>query len=173
MKYDERHYTMARQAAAVAHQGQTYEIFPYTMHLDLVVDVIKRHGLSGPFIVAGYLHDAMEDGALTYSKIKRYFGEKVAEMVLAVTDEIGRNRKEKKTRTLAKIAGNEDATILKLADRIANVEFGKEFGGKVDMYRKEYRAFRQALYNLDHSRACPLWRDLDVLMGWVGEEIDG
>ncbi len=36
---------------------------------------------------------------------------------------------------------------MKLADRIANVDYSLAKGGKDDMYRKEYPGFRAALYN--------------------------
>lgn len=160
--YDrKKRYLEARQVAIVAHGDQRYDgIFPYVKHLDDVVAVLDRFDFSGDFIVAGYLHDAIEDGNLSYNKIKKNFGEDVAEMVFCVTDEIGRNRKEKKEKTLPKTASNRNAVILKLADRIANIEHG----GKIDMYRKEYPEFRQALYNDHHIAKC-LWNRLDELLG--------
>jgi Guanosine polyphosphate pyrophosphohydrolases/synthetases len=154
-------YKEARQVAALAHGHQTYAgIFPYTKHLDDVVNVLTRYGFSGEYIVAGYLHDAIEDGGLSYAKIRDYFGEEVAEMVYCVTDELGRNRRERKEKTLAKTASNRKAVVLKLADRIANIEHG----GKIDMYRKEYHEFRSALY-YENSATEIMWEDLDNLLG--------
>jgi (p)ppGpp synthase/HD superfamily hydrolase len=143
MKYTEKIYEEARMVAVKAHQGQNYdEMFPYEKHLDDVVNVLKEHGYSGKYIVAGYLHDVIEDGTVSYNDIKGYFGLEVAEMVYCVTDELGRNRKERKAKTLPKTKSNPDAIIVKLADRIANIEHG----GKIGMYAKEYRDFREALY---------------------------
>lgn len=132
--YDrKKRYLEARQVAIVAHGDQRYDgIFPYVKHLDDVVAVLDRFDFSGDFIVAGYLHDAIEDGNLSYNKEK----------------------------TLPKTASNRNAVILKLADRIANIEHG----GKIDMYRKEYPEFRQALYNDHHIAKC-LWNRLDELLG--------
>jgi len=80
-------------------------------------------------------------------------------MVFCVTDEIGRNRKEKKIKTLPKTASNPDAVIIKLADRIANIEHG----GKIDMYAKEYADFKNHLYQADKV-AAPLWDHLESLL---------
>lgn len=144
-----------------AHGTQDYDgVFPYKKHLDDVVDVLKRFGFSGKYIVAGYLHDIIEDTALSYNKVKKHFGYEVAEMVYCVTDELGRNREEKKTKTLPKTASNPDAIILKLADRIANIEHG----GKVDMYRKEYEVFHQFLFARTPDGAKEMWRCLEKLL---------
>ena len=159
-------YREARMVAVKAHSNQSYdEIFPYEKHLDDVVDVLERFGFSGKYIVAGYLHDSIEDDGISYNDIKRHFGVEVAEMVYCVTDEVGRNRKEKKEKTLPKTASNPDAIILKLADRIANIEHG----GKVDMYAKEYQEFKGALYLNTPSDGKAMWVHLDKLMGLTVE----
>jgi (p)ppGpp synthase/HD superfamily hydrolase len=145
-----------------AHGNQTYdEIYPYKKHLDDVVDVLRRFGYGGKFLIAGYLHDIIEDTSLSYNKVKRVYGLEVAEMVYCVTDELGRNREEKKSKTLPKTASNPDAIILKLGDRIANIEHG----GKIDMYAKEYNQFKGALYLNTPVDARPMWDHLEVLLG--------
>lgn len=161
MDYTEKTYREARMAAVKAHSNQSYaDIFPYEKHLDDVVEVLKRLGYSGKFIVAGYLHDSMEDDAISYNDLKRHFGIDVAEMVFCVTDELGRNRKEKKEKTLPKTASNPDAIIVKLADRIANIEQG----GKIDMYAKEYDEFKGALFLNTPQDAKVMWNILDKLL---------
>lgn len=161
MRYTEKNYKEARMVSIQAHGNQTYDdIFPYHKHLDDVVDVLKRFGFSGKYIVAGYLHDIIEDTALSYNKVKKYFGLEVAEMVYCVTDELGRDREEKKKKTLPKTASNPNAIVLKLADRIANLEHG----GKVDMYAKEYDEFKGALFLNTPKDALPMWDHLDTLL---------
>ena len=161
--YTEKEYSEARLVAIKAHGNQDYDgIFPYEKHLDDVVRVLKSYGYSGKYIVAGYLHDAIEDGAISYNKIKTHFGEEVAEMVFCVTDEMGRNRKEKKAKTLPKTASNRSAITLKLADRIANIEHG----GKVEMYVKEYEEFCKYLRHDDQGASTKkMWAHLDKLLG--------
>jgi hypothetical protein len=77
-----------------------------------------------------------------------------------VTDKSGATRAERKARTYPFIALWQEAVILKLADRIANVERGE----KVEMYCHEYALFRAALYNARHRKARELWEHLDHLM---------
>jgi len=161
MMYTEKTYREARMVGVKAHSNQSYdEIFPYEKHLDDVVDVLKRFGFSGKYIVAGYLHDSIEDDGISYNDIKKHFGIEVAEMVYDVTDEQGRTRKEKKEKTLPKTSTNPDAIILKLADRIANIEHG----GKIDMYAKEYQEFKGALYLNTPADGRKMWEHLDKLL---------
>ena len=161
MKYTEKIYREARMVAVKAHSNQSYdEIFPYEKHLEDVVDVLKRFGFSGKFIVAGWLHDAIEDDGISYNDINTHFGYEIAEMVYCVTDEMGRNRKEKKLKTLPKTASNPDAIILKLADRVGNIEHG----GKIDMYAKEYQEFKNALFSNTPTDGMPMWYHLEKLL---------
>jgi hypothetical protein len=53
MNYTDKIYEEAKLVAIKAHSNQSYdEIFPYHKHLQDVVDVIKRFGYSGKYIVA-------------------------------------------------------------------------------------------------------------------------
>ena len=93
----------ASYLAISAHGTQTYDGYPYYYHLEQVVDVLKEYGYTeDKFIIAGYLHDAVEDTDVSYNDVKNKFGHEIAEMVYCVTDEMGRNRKEKKEKTLPK-----------------------------------------------------------------------
>jgi len=163
MNYMDTKVKEARMVAVKAHSGQYYDdIFPYEKHLDDVVEVLKSHNIVSPSLLkAAYLHDVIEDCNVSYNDIKDYFGEDVAEIVYCVTDELGRNRKERKAKTLPKIASNADAVIVKLADRIANINHG----GKVGMYAKEYSDFRDVLKQPD-TLAEPLWDELDRIMNY-------
>lgn len=154
--------TLVKEAAYMAisaHGSQTYDEYPYYYHLEQVVDVLKEYGYSeDKYIISGYLHDAIEDADISYNDIKKKFGEEIAEIVYCVTDELGRNRKERKAKTLPKIAGNKDAIIVKLADRIANLRSPKMKG----MYAKEYAEFKDMLYRPNH--ADDMWKELDKLV---------
>lgn len=168
MIFTDKHVKEARMVSIQAHGNQTYdEIYPYKKHLDDVVDVLKRFGYGGKYLIAGYLHDIIEDTALSYNKLKRVYGLEVAEMVYCVTDELGRDRQEKKKKTLPKTASNPDAIIVKLADRIANIEHG----GKIDMYAKEFEEFRGVLYLNTPKGAEPMWVHLESLLNLKKEMV--
>ena len=121
----------------------------YIKHLEDVYNVLVRFKIEDPVIrTAAFLHDAIEDGAASYGKIERKFGKDVAELAYAVTDELGRNRRERHAKTFPKIKNDMRALILKLADRIANIEYGRSknaVNSLFDMYKKEYRTFKKEL----------------------------
>ena len=162
----------ARMFAEVAHAGQVYaEEVAYSHHTNCVVEVLKRFGFTDPVMLcAGSLHDVIEDTNRSYNDVKSRFGEDVAELVYTVTNELGRNRKERNEKTYPKIRGNYRATALKLADRIANVEYSSANGGKQDMYMKEYSSFKAALFcmsgeDMKDGRVERMWKHLDRLLG--------
>jgi len=149
-----------------AHASQTYDHFPYFKHLENVAEVLTRFGYVEPlYQVCSFLHDCLEDTATSYSDLKKEFGEEVAEVVYCMTDEMGRNRKEKKEKTLPKIRSNPDSIIVKVADRISNIEHtlkNKPTNDFLGMYKKEHKAFRWALYVPGHCD--PMWAYLDGLL---------
>ena len=92
--------------AEKAHINQIYDIYPYIYHIKQVVKVAEELGYDESIIIACILHDTLEDTALSYNDIKKAFGEEIAEIVYAVTDELGRNRLERKQKTYPKIRAN-------------------------------------------------------------------
>ena len=88
----------------------------------------------------------------------------VAEIVYAVTDELGRNRKERKEKTYPRIAANKDAIAVKLCDRIANVQESSKTNHRLyKMYQKEQADFKAAL-NLGHKQNQRLWELLEFAL---------
>ena len=120
----------------------------YSVHLmNVVRNLIKfGYGKDENLLLGGFLHDTVEDTSVTIEEIKSLFGDEVADMVFRVTDEPGKNRKERKAKTYIKIRGHEKATILKLCDRIANVEYGsgEQKERYIAMYAKEQAGFEAA-----------------------------
>ena len=139
----------AQKFAIKAHGDQKYgNEFPYKLHLLLVVKTLKEFGFADNhhILAAGWLHDTLEDTQATYEEIDTFFGGVVANTVAAVTEPKGGNRKWRHEQTYPRTAQNTSAIIVKLADRIANVEIG---GEKIGMYRKEHPYFKSVLYQKD------------------------
>lgn len=147
MTNKERAYLVAEKA----HANQTYDIYPYMYHIKQVVDIAEYLCCGETIVISCILHDTLEDSDLSYNDIKRGFGEEVAEIVYAVTDELGRNRKERKSRTYPKIKENWKATVVKICDRIANMEHSKKYNeGLYIMYKNEYQIFHDELSSIGH-----------------------
>ena len=170
----------AMQFAVERHADQRYGRKPYHVHLIDVVEVLRRFvdwdDLPQEFVDAAWLHDTVEDTATTREQIDALFGPRVAELVHAVTNEQGANRKERHMRTYPKIRDTDGAIIIKLADRIANVEqtishdrFGRPPQRLFSMYDKEFEDFYEELRfkckNTTHELAeGMMWEYLSELM---------
>jgi (p)ppGpp synthase/HD superfamily hydrolase len=150
--------------AEKAHNNQSYDIFPYVYHVKQVVRISREFYKDDEVVqVACALHDTLEDTSLSYSDLKKTFGETVAEIVYNVTDELGRTRKERKEKTYPKIKSDWKSVAVKLCDRIANVEHSKEFNQDMfNMYKKERASFCAELYSSDGLNG-DAWEHLDRL----------
>ena len=155
----------ARTMAASVHAEQRYGEQPYTVHLAAVVAVMTRFGVTDPaLLAAGWMHDAVEDTALTRAAVVEALGERVAALVDAVTDGPGGNRATRKARPYRLIPQVPGAVVVKLADRIANVESAQASRpGLLAMYAREHGSFRRKL--CQPGEAEEMWAHLDALLG--------
>ena len=93
------------------------------------------------------------------------FGLRIADWVYNVTNELGKNRKERAEKTYPKIATCEFSTFIKLCDRLANTKHNSTKGGTLmGMYRTEYTHFRAVLKKTGMFEQ--MWAELDALYGW-------
>lgn len=152
--------------AEKAHSNQSYGIFPYMYHIKQVVKIAEELGYDESIIVACVLHDTLEDTELSYNDIRKAFGEEVAQIVYAVTDELGRNRKERKKKTYPKIKANWKAVAVKVCDRIANIEHSAVFDPSfLNTYKKEHRDFLDGIFDsTDMQETDRAWIYLNKLM---------
>lgn len=173
MKFN-RKVQAAFQFAVLCHDEQRYGDAPYAQHLKEVVDllILKFNVTDKDVLSAAWLHDSMEDTGVAKATIEDLFGPKVAELVYAVTDEPGANRKERKAKTLPKIKGTAGATQIKLADRIANVEHAicANNWGMFKMYQKEQPEFAMQLRVIGEYD--DMWAYLDAVFAKGVEEIN-
>ena len=115
-------------------------------------------------------HDVLEDTEKTYQDLlDDGFAPSVALLIVACTDGQGATRHERKLEAYAKLQNAPDAIIIKLCDRIANVEHALKTGyrRKLELYRSEMADFEAALHPHSSPAAEPLWKHLTW---WFTEE---
>lgn len=170
-------YREAFLFASRAHVSQLYGAAPYTEHLVDVARTLVEFGFSPSdpdpeiaetsrtLVVAGLLHDTLEDTNAGYEEILARFGKRVADIVLAVSNEAGKNRKERFAKTYPKIRANADAVALKLADRISNGRACRKDKkpGIFRMYQEEWPEFETSLRRPGEYEA--MWECLERLFG--------
>lgn len=152
MKVSEKAKKWASEVhASVNH---TYNDKPYAFHLKMVADAAERfiHLIPSSdreaVLAACWAHDTIEDCRVTYNDVKQELGYQVAELVYAVTNEKGKNRKERANeKYYSGIRNTKHATFVKICDRIANVEYSvKTNSSMMKAYKKEYANFFDSLY---------------------------
>lgn len=129
--------------------NQFYDGEPYSVHLQSVVKYAKKYLHLIPendrkFVVAAcWLHDTVEDCRKTYNDNKLLFGETVANIVYALSNEKGRNRAERANAKYYQGINNTlYAPFCKICDRLANVEYSKSVqSSMLQKYKKENKSF--------------------------------
>jgi len=126
---------------------------PYEFHLRMVNNVYEdfQHLLDEELNdycgKAVWAHDLIEDTRVSYNDVKNQLGEEVANIVYAVTNDKGKNRKERAgDKYYEGIRNTPGAVFVKLCDRIANVQYGKMTKSRMfEMYKKENPEFIRQL----------------------------
>lgn len=130
---ESRRVEQAVELATKAHEGQSRRTGePYIIHPLAVKKILEEWGMDEDTIVAGILHDTVEDTDVTLEQIKEEFGETVAQLVDGVT-KLGKIRKNMKDldtylpetkdnflRLMIATGNDIRVLIIKLADRLHN-----------------------------------------------------
>lgn len=111
--------------AAKAHDGQYHKSaqgVPYVSHAFTVGYVLAQHGFSDDVIVAGMLHDVVEDTDIRMDEIENQFGTRVAEFVAQVTDPGDLTAEQRLSHHLSYIrTAPEEVLAVKAVDILHNV----------------------------------------------------
>lgn len=134
MKQDSERIKKAVAVAKKAHEGQFRKTGePYIVHPLAVKKILEEWGMDEDTIIAGILHDTVEDTSLTLNDIKQEFGESVAFLVDGVTKlSTARNgmrdidtylpeTKDNFLRLMIALGDDIRVLIIKLADRLHNL----------------------------------------------------
>ena len=141
--------------ATKAHGDQVrkYTGEPYTNHLVEVMNIVRTVKSDDSMLAAALLHDTIEDTSVTEADIKKEFGDRIAQLVVELTDiskpEDG-NRATRKAMDRDKLAKvSDDAQTIKLADLISN---GKDIAINDPKFAKVFlNEKRQLLEVLDRG----------------------
>ncbi|MEG2519918.1 MAG: bifunctional (p)ppGpp synthetase/guanosine-3',5'-bis(diphosphate) 3'-pyrophosphohydrolase [Christensenellaceae bacterium] len=128
MEYNEE-VKKAFDMAQKAHEGQLrHSGEPFFTHPLAVTDIIADLGLDNTAIIAGILHDAVEDTDLTIEDVEREFNSEIVKLVDGVTKLKNYeflSREEQQWESLRKMflamASDIRVVIIKLADRLHNM----------------------------------------------------
>jgi (p)ppGpp synthase/HD superfamily hydrolase len=143
--------------ARTAHRGQRRRQNgnPFIEHPVAVADLLAADGQPDDIVAAGYLHDTVEKCDVGIADIRRRFGEEVASIVAALSEDKSVEAYEERKRALraAALAAGNGAAIVYAADRLANMRdwvamddegrdaaarrLGTSFASRLDLWRDD------------------------------------
>lgn len=102
---------------------------PYLLHPLNVARILIEHDCREALVVAGLLHDTLEDTPVTLDQLREHFGAEAADLVASVSepnksDHTWENRKAHTLRHLK--TAPPDTLILSLADKLDNIRAIRE-----------------------------------------------
>ena len=115
--------------SAIAHKGQLRKSGePYLQHPLAVAYILAEMHMDEKSIVAGLLHDVVEDTMISLDEVSELFDKEVVELISAVTKISEKSFKSKEEqqadyfrRMILGISGNIKVIMVKLADRLHNM----------------------------------------------------
>lgn len=114
----------AIEFAAIAHKNQLRKskTVPYIVHLFETAIILAKNGASDEVVVAGILHDTLEDTATTKQDLLEAFGEKITSLVCASSENKTLSWEERKQETIdfIKNEATQEELMVLCADKIAN-----------------------------------------------------
>lgn len=176
----------ARAVEWHANQERKASGVPYLCHLMSVAATVMENGGDADEVIAGLLHDAVEDagGKPTLLKIRREFGAKVARIVAGCTDADTIPKppwKQRKTAYIDHIATvSRSARLVSASDKLCNARsiladyrrlgrsLWRRFKGKRDGTLWYYRSLIQAYSKTDRI---PVVEELDAVITQLESEI--
>lgn len=159
----------AQMFAAGAHAGvgqkRKYTGEDYIHHPVAVADIVRNNGGSDEMIAAALLHDTIEDTQVTFGHIFSLFGERVAEMVDALSNKAKKEDGNRETRFFINVKALRErpdmqSRVIKLADLIHNTQSITRYDQK---FAAQYLAEKAFMLRV-------LFTDAEI--GVSGEEIE-
>jgi (p)ppGpp synthase/HD superfamily hydrolase len=152
-------FSAAFDFALKAHGQSTRKgtAIPYIVHPLDVASILLKNGAPGPVVVAGFLHDVVEDTDTPLSAISEAFGEEVGRLVAGASEpeELKRHPDKKgtwrarKAHTVDHIrAASREQKMLSCADKLANIS---------DMLRDRMSAGEGFWSKLNATRGDQAW----------------
>lgn len=163
------------------HTNHMYDTYlPYEFHLKMAANVCVDFQYLLPnlnngetyfkddVLLATWGHDLIEDTRVSYNDVKKELGYVSVEIIYAVTNDKGKNRKERASAKYYEgIRNTPGAVFVKLCDRIANVQYGAMTKSRMlEMYLKENEEFQKYLGRYtDYKHLEPMFVELDRILG--------
>ena len=122
--------------------------FPYIVHPMEAMEIVATMTSDQELLAAAALHDTVEDTGVSVERLRAEFGERIASIVAAETDNEVEGRSEKESWRERKLAGIEklrsarrDVKIVALGDKLSNMR----------AIARDYAVQGEALWSIFHA----------------------
>ena len=135
--------------ATLKHQEQKRKgtDIPYIVHPVEVMQILTKLECSDNVIIAGLLHDTLEDTNTTAEEIKNAFGEKVLDIVKSESEDKSKTWKERKQATIEHLEKvSTETKLVCFADKLSNIK--SIYRDKQEMGEKIFDRFNAPKENL-------------------------
>ncbi|CQR48285.1 GTP pyrophosphokinase [Paraliobacillus sp. PM-2] len=149
--------------ATKKHEGQIRKVdgVPYIVHPYRVAMLLKEEGYNDDIVIAGLLHDVVEDTDGTIGEISNLFGNQIAKLVSFATEPDRNNTwEERKKHTIHHLKEAPlEARLVVCADKIDNIRsilenekiFGSEIWKHFKSSKDSQRWYYQEIYKSLHT----------------------
>lgn len=155
-------YNRAVEFACQRHSKQRRKAspWPYIVHIYEVSQILQEHDADMYTLIAGVLHDTVEDTGTTLEEIHNLFGEKVKEYVDVLSEDKHLPYKERKAIQAMRIANAPyEAKMIKCADCLSNIrsiyfdgkrseDVWSKFNSSKENIKEHYKATIEAISEL-------------------------
>ena len=151
--------------AAKCHEGQVRKgtSRPYIVHPIETMEILSEMKADQSLLIAGLLHDTLEDTSTTEEEIVKYFGMDVGFLVAAHSEDKSRSWEERKKTAIQQVReGSVRLKMLVMADKVSNLRSlyrdQKQIGEKIwerfnapkEKQSWYYNEMREALCEMEH-----------------------
>ena len=151
------------------HAGQFRKgtVQPYIMHPLETMQILHSMKADTNLQIAGVLHDTLEDTEVTAEGIREVFGDDVAALILANSEDKSKTWEERKNHTIDELAqASKRLKMLVMADKVSNLrslvadyaqignELWKRFNAPAEKQAWYYGSIQDVLYEMQDDPQC-------------------
>ena len=156
----------ALQFAAKCHEGQVRKgtSRPYIVHPIETMEILSEMKADLSLLIAGLLHDTLEDTSATEEEIVKYFGMEVGFLVASHSEDKSKSWEERKKTAIQKARdGSMRLKMLIMADKVSNLrslyrdkkQIGENIWERFNAPKEKqawyYNEMKKALSEMEHS----------------------
>lgn len=135
--------------ATLKHRNQVRKStdIPYIVHPMEVMQILTAMGCSENVIIAGILHDTLEDTNTKPEEIKEAFGADILNLVKAESEDKSKTWKERKQATIEELnTASKETKLVCYADKLSNIR--SIYRDKIELGSKVWERFNASKENI-------------------------